>query len=179
MFQNHLPDSVGLREIADEAGVSHGLVTHYFHTYDALVETALERRVSRARETAFAVLAEASVATGGDEMPLLTVLLTLSEDLALVRLLGWTVLSGRELSPLFKPGALGRLIDGITARLSQTGAKAPRDRIEFVTTTAISTVVGWTLAGRLLMRATGQPHPVNNPDARRELRRMLQAYLAS
>ncbi|HZJ68032.1 MAG TPA: helix-turn-helix domain-containing protein [Kofleriaceae bacterium] len=29
VFRDHLPDAVGLREIAVAAGVSHGLVTHY------------------------------------------------------------------------------------------------------------------------------------------------------
>src|SRR5438128_2211734 len=49
VFERFMPDEVGLKEVAREAGVSHGLLTHYFGTYDALVEAALERRVERAR----------------------------------------------------------------------------------------------------------------------------------
>ncbi len=43
----HGPDAVGLRDVAREAGVSHGLVTHYFGTYDALVEAVFARRTER------------------------------------------------------------------------------------------------------------------------------------
>jgi TetR/AcrR family transcriptional regulator, repressor for neighboring sulfatase len=178
VFQDHLPDAVGLREIAVAAEVSHGLVTHYFGTYDALVEAAVERRVARARETAFAVLAEASVATIEEEAPLLTVLLTLGEDRALLRLLSWTVLSGRDLAAVIKPGALGRLIDAATARLAQAGANVPRARVEFATTTAIAVVVGWAIAGPWLSRATGQAEAINRPEAKRELQRLLRGYLA-
>src|SRR5688500_6623868 len=35
------PDAEGLKDVATEAGVSHALVSHYFGTYDALVQEAL------------------------------------------------------------------------------------------------------------------------------------------
>ena len=43
VFREHLPDAVGLKEVAKAAGVSHALVTHYFGTYANLVEAALEK----------------------------------------------------------------------------------------------------------------------------------------
>src|SRR5438105_1111177 len=50
LFRTKLPDTVGLAAVARAAGVSHALVSHYYGTYEALVEAALERRVSRVRE---------------------------------------------------------------------------------------------------------------------------------
>src|SRR5262245_288147 len=58
VFRDHLPDGVGLREIADAAGVSHGLITHYFSTYDGLVAAVIARRLEAARASAFAHLAQ-------------------------------------------------------------------------------------------------------------------------
>ena len=75
VFREQLPDAVGLREIAAAAGVSHGLVTHYFATYDGLVTAVITRRLEAARATAFAHLAQLTFAA--DEAPLLTVLIDL------------------------------------------------------------------------------------------------------
>ncbi|HSO35692.1 MAG TPA: helix-turn-helix domain-containing protein, partial [Labilithrix sp.] len=51
VFALHLPDAVGLKEVAREAGISHALITHYFGTYGGLVEATLERRFTRVRDT--------------------------------------------------------------------------------------------------------------------------------
>src|SRR5215510_15406362 len=78
VFRDHLPDAVGLREVAAAAGVSHGLVTHYFATYDGLVAAVIARRLDAARTAAFVHLAQMTFAT--DEAPLLAVLVDLLED---------------------------------------------------------------------------------------------------
>src|ERR1043166_3753522 len=78
VFRDHLPDAVGLREIAAAAGVSHGLVTHYFATYEGLVNAVIERRLAAARTAAFAHLAQMTLAA--DEAPLLSILVDLLED---------------------------------------------------------------------------------------------------
>jgi AcrR family transcriptional regulator len=70
VFRDHLPDAVGLREIAVAAGVSHGLVTHYFATYENLVAAVLSRRLEAARSAAFAHLAQMTFTA--DEAPLLS-----------------------------------------------------------------------------------------------------------
>src|SRR6185295_13501936 len=93
VFRDHLPDAVGLREIAAAAEVSHGLVTHYFATYDGLVTAVIARRLDAARTAAFAHLAQMTFAA--DEAPLLSVLIDLLEDRTLVRLLVWALLTGR------------------------------------------------------------------------------------
>src|SRR4051812_23554771 len=56
VFATHLPDVVGLKDVAREAGVSHALVTHYFGTYAALVEATLERRFDKVRDELIPVI---------------------------------------------------------------------------------------------------------------------------
>lgn len=46
----HGPDAIGLKEVAAQAGVSHALVTHYFGTIDALIDTALEHHAGEQRQ---------------------------------------------------------------------------------------------------------------------------------
>jgi AcrR family transcriptional regulator len=177
VFERQLPDTVGLREVAAEGKVSHGLVTHYFGTYDAVVSAVIERRLARARSTAFAALAQATLADDGDEAPLLTVLIELFSDRPLMRLLAWALLSGRDLTAVVVPGQLARLVDGMAARLTSLGATVRRDRLEFATTAAIATLVGWSVAGSLFVRAAASD-PIGHNELKRELRRMLRAYLA-
>ena len=45
LFLAHGPERVSLMDVAREAGVSHALVSHYFGTFDALVETVVLRHV--------------------------------------------------------------------------------------------------------------------------------------
>ena len=47
-----------MKDVARGAGVSHALVSHYFGTYDALVEAVLERRAEAIRRGGFADLVD-------------------------------------------------------------------------------------------------------------------------
>src|SRR5215510_6746911 len=141
VFREHLPDAVGLREIAAAAGVSHGLVTHYFSTYDGLVAAVIARRLGAARTAAFAHLAQMTLAP--DEAPLLSILIDLLQDRTLVRLLIWSFLTGRSDNIIGSAGQLGRLIDSIAARLAAVGPPVPRERLELAAMVALATVIGW------------------------------------
>jgi AcrR family transcriptional regulator len=44
------PSACGLKDVAAEAGISHALITHYFGTYEALVETAVGEAMRQLRE---------------------------------------------------------------------------------------------------------------------------------
>ncbi|HEX7840284.1 MAG TPA: helix-turn-helix domain-containing protein [Kofleriaceae bacterium] len=174
VFRDHLPDSVGLREIAEAAGVSHGLVTHYFATYDGLVAAVIARRLDAARTAAFAHLAQMTFAA--DEAPLLAVLVDLLEDRTLVRLLVWSFLTGRGADIVGPDGQFGRLIDGMTARLAAVGTPIPRERLELAAMVALATVTGWAVLGDTLDRAFGRTAPVDLAVLRTELQRMLRGY---
>ena len=174
VFRDHLPDAVGLREIAAEAGVSHGLVTHYFATYDGLVAAVIARRLDAARAAAFAHLAQMTFAT--DEAPLLAVLVDLLEDRTLVRLLVWSFLTGRGADIVGREGEFGRLIDGMAARLAAVGTPIPRERLELAAMVALATVTGWAVLGDTMDRAFGRAAPVDLAVLRTELQRMLRGY---
>jgi AcrR family transcriptional regulator len=174
VFRDHLPDAVGLREIAAAAGVSHGLVTHYFATYDGLVTAVIERRLAAARTAAFAHLAQMTFAA--DEAPLLSILVDFLEDRTLVRLLVWSFLTGRSDNIIGPRGQIGRLIDTMAARLAAVGTPIPRERLELSAMVALATVTGWAVLGDTLDRAFGRSAPVDLSVLRTELQRMLRGY---
>jgi TetR/AcrR family transcriptional regulator, repressor for neighboring sulfatase len=175
VFREHLPDAVGLREIAAAAGVSHGLVTHYFATYDGLVAAAIARRLDAARATALAHLAQMTFTP--DEAPLLSVLVDLLEDRTLVRLAVWSLLTGRGAALLGPAGQLGRLIDAMAARLAAIGTPISRERLELAAMVALSTVTGWAVLGDSLAGALGRAAPIDPATLRTELQRMLRSYV--
>jgi TetR/AcrR family transcriptional regulator, repressor for neighboring sulfatase len=176
VFGDHLPDAVGLREVAAAAKVSHGLVTHYFGTYDGLVAAVIDRRLEAARVTAFAHLAEMTFSS--DEAPLLTVLIDLVKDRTLVRLVVWSLLTDRG-TAFIGNGQLGRLVDGLAARLAATGTRIARARLELAAMVALSTVVGWAVLGDTMDQAFGRESPVEHELLRTELIRMLRTYAAA
>lgn len=174
VFRDHLPDAVGLREVAAAAEVSHGLVTHYFATYDGLVSAVLARRLDAARTAAFAHLAQMTF--GGDDAPLLSVLIDLLADRTLVRLLVWSLLSGRGAEVLGSDGQLGRFIDAMAARLATVNGEISRARLELSAMIALSAVTGWAVLDGAMDRAFGRDAPVDLATLRVELQRMLRAY---
>jgi AcrR family transcriptional regulator len=175
VFARELPDAVGLRDIAEEAGVSHGLVTHYFGTYDGVIAAAIDRRLARAQETAFARLAQLTFAA--DEIPLLGVLTDLLADRTLTRLVVWSFLTGRDSAVMRKDAQLGRLVDLMHARLTAIGVAIPRARLELSILISITSVIGWSIAGPALERAMGHVEGRSATELRDALQQMLRAYL--
>jgi AcrR family transcriptional regulator len=172
VFARESPDAVGLREIAAEAKISHGLVTHYFETYDNLVNTVLERRIETARVRAMSHLGPKF---DPRNQPLLTALIDLLEDKALVRLIAWASLRGQ---PVFgKRGQLGRLIDGMLAPFIAAGGKPNRERFELSVLFALTTVMGWGVIGDSVASAIDMK--VDRDRLKVEVQRMLFAYLGS
>jgi TetR/AcrR family transcriptional regulator, repressor for neighboring sulfatase len=175
VFREHLPDAVGLREIAEAAGVSHGLVTHYFETYDRLVAAVIARRLDAARAAAFAHLAQMTFMA--DEAPLLSVLVDLLADRTLVRLVVWALLTGRAATLVSSTWNIGRVVNGMAARLAALGTPVARDRLEFATMVVLSTVVGWAVLGDSLDQAVGRSAPLDHGVLRTELQKLVRAYV--
>jgi AcrR family transcriptional regulator len=172
VFARESPDAVGLREIAAEAKISHGLVTHYFETYDNLVNTVLERRIDAARVRAMAHLGPKF---DPRNQPLLTALIDLLEDKALVRLIAWASLRGQAV--FGKQGQLGKLIDAMLAPFIAAGGKPNRDRFELSLLFAFTTVMGWGIIGDSVAKSIDMT--IDRDRLKQEVQRMLFAYLGA
>lgn len=179
VFATRLPDVAGLKDIAREAGVSHALVTHYFGTYDALVEATLERRFHALRET----LLPSLMRMLGEDADAGTFLAAhrrevarAASDPAMVRLGVWAAMSGRIEAADFFPHrmqGLKLLADALEAR-----SKARREDLEMALVASFALAVVWRAAGRAIAGAMGK-RPSKELDAWFEARTadMLDAFL--
>ena len=158
VFSDQGPDAVGLKDVAKRAGVSHALVSHYFGSYDRLVEATLARRVDRMREAALADLATAE--TSGPDV-LLDRLSGVAADRITVRLAAWALLTGRARRSDFfsaRTRGLAAIVDAIAARRQALGLDVPsRDALEFGVVATITMVLGFGIAKEALLSGLGHP----------------------
>jgi TetR/AcrR family transcriptional regulator, repressor for neighboring sulfatase len=179
VFARALPDTVGLQTVAKEAGVSHALVTHYFGTYDALVESALERRFHRIRDEIAPVMI-GLVAEGADARQMLRVhrsaIRRLASEPATVRLAVWAVLSGRAGAADFFPHrmqGLKLLADALSAR-----STAEREDLEFLLVVSFAITSAWASAGPAFAGALGRKPSAALDDAfERRTDALVDAFL--
>lgn len=181
VFAKNLPDTVGLKDVAGEAGVSHALVTHYFRTYEGLVDATLERRFQRLRDELVPTIL-ALVAEGAGAERLLAAhraaIGRAARDPANARLVLWALLSGRADANDFFPQrvqGLRLLVDALVAR-----SPAPREDLELALLASMSVAIAWSLGRRTLAGALGRVAS-RELDASVEERtaRMIEAFLAS
>lgn len=181
VFSTHLPDVVGLKDVAREAGVSHALITHYFGTYDALVEATLERRFHQMRDELVPVLIDL-VQSNADVRAMLTAhrqaIQRLASNPATLRLAVWALLSGRVDADDFFPSrmqGLKMLADALEAR-----STASRVDIEFLLVASFAMATTWTFAGKALLGALGRKPTKDVTDAFEERTAcMIEQFLAS
>ena len=151
------PERLGLVAIAERAGVSHSLVSHYFGSIDNVLETALTENIEERRRHMIEVLP-----TLIDEGPeaFLEHFFELVRDPLFTRLTVWSVLSGRVQSKDFGPSTMGSgkiFADFLEAHLEkQTGRTIPRESLEVVLILTMYTGIGYALAGDALWRGLGR-----------------------
>ncbi|PZG07863.1 TetR/AcrR family transcriptional regulator [Nonomuraea aridisoli] len=172
------PDNVSLRQIAEAAGVAHGLVSHYFGTYAALVREVLrvenDRIEERVRDR---IRAENGVPLAAGIMDV--VFETLADERYL-RLFVWA-----EMHTDYRGAArpeLVELIDTIEAgiRAALPGRPVPgRSRIEAVVLVGLSAAYGFAIGGRSWLAGMGHDpdDPVHEAEFRVQLARMLGAHM--
>jgi TetR/AcrR family transcriptional regulator, repressor for neighboring sulfatase len=179
VFATKLPDVAGLKDVAKAAGVTHGLVTHYFGTYDALVEATLERRFHKLRAHLLPTMVKL-IAEEADVRKMLDAhrraVADVVEDPAMVRLGIWAALSGRASAADFFPHRMQGL--KLLADALESRSKARREDIEIALVTSFALAVVWKAAGPAIAGAMGKT-PSKGLDAWFEARTadMLDAYL--
>lgn len=179
VFGKHLPDAVGLKEIARESGVSHALVTHYFGTYAGLVEAALERRFERLRASLVNQLFGVFDPASGAAELLAAYRAAIRKDAAdpvTVRLAMWAMLSGRTREPDFfanRVQGLRLLADALEKRTDVS-----REDLEFCLVASFALTVVWTLGGHALAGALGKKKQAAVDEAfEAQVARMLNRFL--
>jgi len=181
VFALHLPDAVGLKDLARAAGVSHALVTHYFGTYAAFVESALERRFERLRtslvEQLFGAVVLEANATASDLLGVYRAAIAHhAADPVTVRLATWAMMTGANAKDDFfaqRVQGLRLLADALEKRTDVS-----REDLEFCLIASFALTVVWTVGGDTLAGALGKKKP-RTADASFEMRvaAMIDAYL--
>jgi AcrR family transcriptional regulator len=178
------PDAVGLRDVAQRAGVSHGLITHYFGTYDALVEAVFARRIERIASDVVLKLEQAVVAPSVEVLVRL-LLASVSEPIHL-RLVAWAMLSGRANSLDFLPGrqqGLRGIADAVqraaAVAAERNGTLAPsQEDVDYALLLALGAVYGYGLGKAPFLLALGRkPSPQIDEAVTERLIDMVQAVL--
>jgi TetR/AcrR family transcriptional regulator, repressor for neighboring sulfatase len=179
VFATRTPDVVGLKEVAQEAAVTHGLITHYFGTYEALVDEALSRRLSGVRTRTLARLAATMI--DDPESALVEAISELVADAVSMRLLLWMMLRDRARvadAPFVAGRSLAVFADALEARARAASPRAvSRARIEFTLMAAINLVVGFGAAGDLLSASLGRPAPLSPAEVAARVNAMMRAYV--
>jgi AcrR family transcriptional regulator len=151
------PDAVGLKDVAQAAGVSHALVCHYFGSYEALVTEVVRAHLAKFRAALLERLA-APNALQPDEW--LGALIDQFAKQAQAKVVLWATVSGRlEAADAFPrtDQGLRQLADAVSARLAAAGGVVPaRATIESVLVTVVAAVWGYMLGRNVLWTAAGR-----------------------
>lgn len=151
------PDAVGLKDVAQAAGVSHALVCHYFGSYEALVMEVVRAHLAKFRAALLEQLA-APNALQPDEW--LGALIDQFAKQAQAKVILWATISGRlEAADAFPrtDQGLRQLADAVAARLAAAGGVVPaRETIESVLVTVVAAAWGYMLGRNVLWTAAGR-----------------------
>lgn len=166
LFAADGPEHVGLAQVAHAAGVTHGLVTHYFGTFAGLVREVLARRNRLAAAT---VLEQVMAAREtGDVAALGRFAVDYVSDEVRARLFLWLrtheaparASAGEPHTPLLRA-----LVDVVERELpaiqaAREAPPLPRARIELLVLLTLAAGHGWALGKHAWLRGLGrEPGP--------------------
>jgi TetR/AcrR family transcriptional regulator, repressor for neighboring sulfatase len=180
VFAKSPPDQVGLKEVAKAAGTSHGLITHYFGTYDGLVAAALIRRTTALRERVVVALADPTMLTKPDA--LVDMLFDVYQDPVHMRLMNHLI-AAENAETTHALSLQHRGIAQVAARIAdalrpQGSTEAYRDHIALSLMLAVAAAFGYAATRPSLAGAIGKPlSPELDREVRRTLAQMVQRYI--
>ncbi|MEO7094190.1 MAG: TetR/AcrR family transcriptional regulator [Polyangiales bacterium] len=179
VFIEFQPDQVGLKDVGREAGVSHALITHYFGTFAGLIEAALERRISKLRETMLERLRQAGALSRPSE--LIGILFAALEDPVHLRLMRWLLASERP-SAAYAFGLQAQGLQVISRQVATALDPAPSaqmiDKVELALLTAVSAAYGYALAKYALVGGLGRQASAElDAEVQKTLAAMVQAHI--
>jgi AcrR family transcriptional regulator len=170
------PDAVTLAQVAVAAGVTRGLVGHYFGSHRGLVREVLRAEDARHRARVRAQVADDAGVPYADRM--LDVVFATLDDERYLRLWAWSALHP-EHGALASDGLAG-IADMVEAglRAALPADRVPsRDRIEAVLLLGMSGAYGYALGGRSWQSALG--HDPDDPLRAAAFRSALAAAVAA
>lgn len=184
LFLERGPDQVGLVDVAREAGVSHALVSHYFKTYEGLVQTVVYQHIGK---LAVAMLERLGAAQALETRELLREVFALHEDPLFVRVGLWVLLLTRaERWSLSGPPddvvmRAGELVTRHFVRVNQSRGLPPPspEQVQHVISLVAMTAHGYALSKHALRASQGQlASPHQDALFIEQLARMIELYLA-
>lgn len=155
LLAHHGPDAIGLKDVAKQAGVSHALISHYFGTYDALVEAAFALHLTEQRERGLKRILKAPA---NPEAWLEVAFDDLADPLT-GRLLVWAMLTGRlerDDFVILRDRGLQQTVNVLEAYLFATGVKPERDMLERGTMIGLCAAIGYSLGRTALWGSLGR-----------------------
>lgn len=155
LLAHHGPDAIGLKDVAKQAGVSHALVSHYFGTYEALVEAALADHLTRQRVEGLSRIANGPANPGA----WLDIAFDQLANPLTGRLLIWAMLTGRlerEDFVVLRDRGMAQTVDLLEAYLKATGVHTDRDTLERGTLIGFCAAIGYSLGRGALWGSLGR-----------------------
>lgn len=179
LFATFGPDAIGLKDVAKEAGVSHALVTHYFGTYERLVEAAFAALTERSRAETIARIVE--IASDGPRAWIEHAAEQISHPVY-GRLAAWALLSGRIDADDFFPRknqGFRKVADVVQMRLAYEGkGHVPRERVEFLILLVLSSLTGYAVMRKAMWGGLGKDAtPERDAWFRSELSGVIEAIM--
>lgn len=152
------PDRIGLKEIAQAAGISHALINHYFGSYEALVDETLREQVLAFRESMQARITSTNNVSPADW---LRASLEMYTQPGAGRLMLWAMMTGRLTGPEAFPRkdqGLRKTVDAIEARIRAVVGRMPIERLdlELLVVVALTSTWGYAIGRELVWSALGR-----------------------